>query len=62
MECVPLPELVDLPEDNYKTRLAKLTERTRHGQEKLLVLKAKEEAEKRTPLAPLFGGSHGLET
>ena len=47
MEHVPSPELVDLPEDNYETWLAKLTKHTRHGQEKLLVLKAKEEAEKK---------------
>ena len=47
MERVPSPELVDLPEDNYETQLAKLTECTQCGQEKLLVLKAKEEAEKR---------------
>ena len=47
MEHVPLPELVNLPKDNYETWLAKLTKCTWCGQEKLLVMKAKEEAEKR---------------
>ena len=47
MEHVPSPELVDLPKDNYETQLVKLTEHTQHGQEKLLMLKAKEEAEKK---------------
>ena len=47
MEHVPSPELVNLPEDNYETWLVKLTEHTWCRQEKLLVLKAKEEAEKK---------------
>ena len=47
MECVPSPKLVDLPEDNSETQLVKLSKCTLQGQEKLLMLKAKEEAKKR---------------